>query len=173
MYLLRQVLKDLCLQNGWTYSVFWRLKRRAVPRTSQTNVPIRGNRVMRREDDDNWVLMWEDGYLVPQAVLKKLEDQMARWRNSSSSAAGGSSSGHADAVPALEELCYDWKQLHATYLKFSYQIYNYGEGLVGSCVAAEAAEWVYSHAKYHTDALNCVQSQHPPGWAEHFASGIK
>ncbi|CAI7898108.1 unnamed protein product, partial [Closterium sp. NIES-54] len=138
------------------------------------NVPIRGNRMMKREDDDNWVLMWEDGYLVPHAVLKKLEDQMARLRNSASSGGGGgSSSRQADAVPALDELCYDWKQLHATYLKFSYQIYNYGEGLVGVSVASEAAEWVYSHAKYHADTLNSMQSQHPPGWAEHFASGIK
>ncbi|CAI7791807.1 unnamed protein product, partial [Closterium sp. NIES-54] len=99
---------------------------------------------------------------------------MARLRNSASSGGGGgSSSRQADAVPALDELCYDWKQLHATYLKFSYQIYNYGEGLVGVSVASEAAEWVYSHAKYHADTLNSMQSQHPPGWAEHFASGIK
>ncbi|CAI5523982.1 unnamed protein product [Closterium sp. Naga37s-1] len=123
MYLLRQVLKDICLQNGWTYSVFWRLKRRAVPRTQQS-VPSRGNRIMKRQEDDEWVLMWEDGYLVPQAVLKKLDAQMERLRD----AAVGGAAGCSAQNPALEQLSYDWKLLHASFLRFSYQIYNYGEG---------------------------------------------
>lgn len=172
MYLLRQVLKDLCLQHGWTYAVFWRLKRRAVPRTQQT-VPSRGNRIMKRQEDDEWVLMWEDGYLVPQAVLRKLDAQMDRLRDAvaATTASSATTGGHA---PALEHLSYDWKQLHATFLKFSYQIYNYGEGLMGQSVSSETSEWVYNDAKYcQTDVLDSVQNQHPPGWGEHFASGIK
>eukprot|EP00475_Leptophrys_vorax_P031333 TRINITY_DN4743_c0_g2_i6.p1 TRINITY_DN4743_c0_g2~~TRINITY_DN4743_c0_g2_i6.p1 ORF type:complete len:198 (-),score=13.27 TRINITY_DN4743_c0_g2_i6:541-1134(-) len=155
MYLLRQVLKDLCLQNGWTYAVFWRLKRRAVPRTQQ-NVPTRGNRIMKRQEDDEWVLMWEDGYLVPQAVLKKLDAQMERLRGAAA-AGGGAGAGQ---IPELEQLSYEWKQLHATFLKFSYQIYNYGEGLMGQAVSSETAEWVYNDAKYYqADVLDSVQNQ--------------
>ncbi|CAI5485974.1 unnamed protein product [Closterium sp. Naga37s-1] len=114
--------------------------------------------------------MWEDGYLVPQAVLKKLDAQMERLRD----AAVGGAAGCSAQNPALEQLSYDWKLLHASFLRFSYQIYNYGEGLMGQAVSAEAAEWVYNDSKYYrADALDSVQNQHPPGWDEHFASGIK
>ena len=33
--LLRLTLKDACVKGGWTYAVFWRTKKRAVPRVHQ------------------------------------------------------------------------------------------------------------------------------------------
>lgn len=54
MHLLRQVLKELCTEGEWTYALFWRLKRRVVPRSTAGGGQPRTTRILRRPEDDDW-----------------------------------------------------------------------------------------------------------------------
>lgn len=55
MHLLRQVLKELCTEGEWTYALFWRLKRRVVPRSAVGGgAQPRTTRILRRPEEDDW-----------------------------------------------------------------------------------------------------------------------
>ncbi|KAL3680390.1 hypothetical protein R1sor_023346 [Riccia sorocarpa] len=149
---LQQALRGLCYKAGWSYAVFWKLKRRS-----------------------RMVLTWEDGFYefsktpVPSFDPAQPNGSYHMMGNGGRSVTDGPT---AD-IPGSED------QLGLAVARMSYHVYSLGEGIIGRVAFTGKHQWVFADRGSAGEGNpsgrsgRAISEKYPAGWQQQFAAGIK
>ncbi|KAK1426982.1 hypothetical protein QVD17_15664 [Tagetes erecta] len=127
---LRRFLQRLCSNSCWNYAVFWKL-----------------------QQQNQMVLMWEDGYFGTLKVQDAMENIFAE-----PTAYNGS-------------FCGDAVELAIAYM--STMNYALGDGIVGDVAYTGDCRWVFADSKSYGNFNTTSNPEHADEWLCQFAAGVK
>ncbi|GLJ55838.1 hypothetical protein SUGI_1198930 [Cryptomeria japonica] len=151
---LREALKSLCSNNGWSYAVFWKLKSR-----------------------NSMILTWEDGHY--QSVQSSSFSNTSIFTSTSTLPNGWDTGGmllnhgvHGQDGFSMED------QIGQLVANMSHQTHPFGEGTIGSIAFSGRHQWIFQEnflsGRTFLESLNGSSSfEYPDGWKNQFAAGIK
>ncbi|BBN15967.1 protein MpBHLH19 [Marchantia polymorpha subsp. ruderalis] len=150
---LQQALRGLCYKSGWSYAVFWKLKRRS-----------------------RMVLTWEDGFYEfskPSAVSSFDSMQTTGGFNMMNSGRPGTDPLAPD-VPGAED------EIGLAVARMSYHVYSLGEGIIGRVAFTGKHQWVFGERGSTGEGTGtgrstgrAINEKYPAGWQQQFTAGIK
>ncbi|KAG6552065.1 hypothetical protein Mapa_006373 [Marchantia paleacea] len=150
---LQQALRGLCYKSGWSYAVFWKLKRRS-----------------------RMVLTWEDGFYEfskPSAVSSFDSMQTTGGFNMMNNGRPGTDSLAPD-IPGAED------EIGLAVARMSYHVYSLGEGIIGRVAFTGKHQWVFGERGSTGEGTGtgrstgrAINEKYPAGWQQQFTAGIK
>ncbi|KAL2612675.1 hypothetical protein R1flu_024367 [Riccia fluitans] len=149
---LQQALRGLCYKSGWSYAVFWKLKRRS-----------------------RMVLTWEDGfYEFSKSSVSSFDPAQPNggYMMTSDGRRSATDTPTAD-VPGSED------QLGLAVARMSYHVYSLGEGIIGRVAFTGKHQWVFGDRGSAGEGNpsgrsgRAISEKYPAGWQQQFAAGIK